>query len=363
MRWPQFACAVLIALALAACGREGQQVTTQDGTPLAGAAATRSSDSQRLDAFDPCAGGGAPEAACADAKTRALAAKVAEAYRTATAPLSPEGRRIAAEGARAWAEAQGAVCAAAVDPGPTACFAAALAERLQEAAGLVRREGGYLFQRVETADWVAVTPEALARIGFGFGEDAPRALLRTVQHPRIDAPEREPGLERFNAMAAPQRIAGPQDLTEETVRYAIGYAGPRLISVRFTAYEQTLGAAHGNAFESAVTVLVPQGVLLRPDVVFQPGSRWEERVTELSRAELDAVFADLGAGPPDPADVRDTATKAHNWVITRDALVVLFPPYSIGPYALGGHEVAIPWDVLRPYLKADAPAPIGQGQG
>ena len=45
-------------------------------------------------------------------------------------------------------------------------------------------------------------------------------------------------------------------------------------------------------------------------------------------------------------------------LITERGLVILFPPYSFGPYALGGAEVTIPWRDLAPYLNPAAVAPI-----
>lgn len=366
MRWPRALGGILMALALAACGQDRADETgTQASVPNADqSAAPAEGAPPSAGVFDACASGAAETAACGSARVKALSAKVAEAYAQATAELSPEGRRIAADGARAWAQAQSAVCVAeaAASP-PPQCFELALKERLQDAGALVRREGGYLFQRVETADAIRVTAAAAAEVGFGFGDGAPRALMRVIRYPRIDNPGRDAALERFNALVVPQRASGPQDLTEEVIDYAIAYAGPGLVSVRFTTFENALGAAHPNNGERAVNAIMPQAAVLRPETAFRANTRWQDALTARAAAKLDAAFEEFGVGPPDPSDVRDTATKAHNWVVTQDALILLFPPYSVGPHALGGHEVSIPWSDLRPYLNPSAPAPFGQGEG
>jgi hypothetical protein len=59
-------------------------------------------------------------------------------------------------------------------------------------------------------------------------------------------------------------------------------------------------------------------------------------------------------------DIRDTITKPHNWRITERALVLVFPPNSVGPATLGVMQVEAPWKDLKPLLKPDAPAPIRQ---
>ncbi len=360
MRIAKAAIVFPLASSLWACGSGEQQVVREDGEAVI-SDAQNSAQTGAPAQFNSCEGRAAPRDLCQDKDAVSAAGAVRDATLREIEQLSPEGRRIAADGVRAWTEAQAAVCR--TESAPAACFLRALRKRRDEVGESVAIMGGYTIQTVEIADAVTVTPEAAQKFGFGAGDAIPGALMRSIRYPRIDNPERDPAIERFNALAAPERASGPQDLVEETIDYQVAYAGPSLVSVRFQSYEYSLGAAHPNSSERAVTVLLPEGVLLRPETAFRSGSGWEQALTEQAMRKLAPVFEEFGAGPPEPSDVRDTVAKAHNWVVTEDALIILFAPYSIGPHALGGHEVAIPWSALRPYLNPDAPAPIGQGQG
>jgi hypothetical protein len=101
--------------------------------------------------------------------------------------------------------------------------------------------------------------------------------------------------------------------------------------------------------------------LKETDVFAAPPARWKtfivSRVTRDLRRQFNAMDPGIELRA---AEVADTATKTKNWVITEDALVVLFPPESIGPHALGDFEVKIPWADMRTLLNPQAPAPIRQ---
>ena len=123
-------------------------------------------------------------------------------------------------------------------------------------------------------------------------------------------------------------------------------------------YADTLGAAHPNGSSKAVTVLMTEGRLLTEADVFRPDTEWQDFLTERAVRALTRQFRQEDFSPPE-RDVRETATKAHLWLITDRGLTILFPPYSFGgPYVMGGTEVTIPWADLRPYLNPAAPAPI-----
>jgi len=144
-----------------------------------------------------------------------------------------------------------------------------------------------------------------------------------------------------------------------TTDYTLAYAGPGLISVRFETYSYAPGAAHPNGSAETLNFLMGPGRALEPGDVFQPGSGWEDFLVAQAASGLEDVFADFGT-PPQDALLRDAVSKPRLWVISEDGLTLLFPPYALGgPYALGAQEVQVPWSMLQPYLRPDAPAPFG----
>jgi hypothetical protein len=201
---------------------------------------------------------------------------------------------------------------------------------------------------------------AAAADASGLGDDAPAAIVRDIKFPRIDG-NAAPNAQRFNQLVAQQPQYRLEDQTEEQVDYKIVYAGPEIISVQFDLYENTLGAAHPNNTSKAVTVVMTgEGRPLAVTDVFRAGSGWENFVTRRAVTAITAQFREYDGFVPPERDVRESATKPHLWLVTQQGLTILFPPYSFGgPHALGGAEVVIPWNDLRPYLAANPPAPIG----
>jgi hypothetical protein len=274
--------------------------------------------------------------------------------------ISAEGDKALVDGQRAWLETKGIDCNLASGTAEARdCLKTALAERLKQSKAAVEQMGGFTFVRVENNAAQAVTAEAAA--ASGLADSAPPALTRELRYPRIDNVASD-AVQKFNTIMA--RMGQPkfkvEDATAESAEYKITFASPDIVSVQFLTSEYNLGAAHPNNGLTSVTVMMKEGREIAQADVFKPGSGWETFLTRRSVKALTKQFQDWGAGPPAINDVRDTATKAHNWTITQDSLVVLFPPYSVGPFALGAQEVKIPWKDLQPYVNPNAPAPITQ---
>ena len=340
------------ALALVGCG---PRPAARDAVPVDPVAETAA-------ALNPCDDGGDAfaRAVCANPQLAALEGELRAALAREAADVSEAGRQALVESQQRWLQAQRTACGI-IDPDAApsaveiACLRARLADRTRQAAGAVEQLGGYTFQRMEIVSAQAVTAEAAA--ASGLGESAPPAITRDIRFPRMDEAA-TPQAARFNALVAQQPQYRLEDQTEEQVTYRIAYAGPALISVRFDLYESSLGAAHPNTSARAVNVVMTTGQPLTAGDVFRAGSGWENFLVERATRALTRQFRDQGFEPPE-ADVRDTVTKPHLWLITEQGLVLLFPPYSFGgPYALGDAEVAVPWADLARFLNPNAPAPI-----
>lgn len=351
----RYAVIAALMLALAACGPRPQSGAGADGAD--GSAGGTASGC-------PGAEGPLAEFACQNAEMSEAAGDLLASAREARQRLSADGARIALENERRWIAAQRVLCKAdaggALNAEAVQCLKAAIAERAAKAKAEVQTLGGLTFQTVELVDALPVNQAEAAEIGLS--EVAPEAVLQAARFPRIDNPKRSAVIEKVNAALA-QRLTGVSGPlpSEEQIDYQLAFAGEKLVSVRFDSYEFALGAAHPNSSARGVTLRMDTGEPIAPADVFKPSSGWETYLTRRAVRELTAAFEEMGAVAPESADVRDTATKTHNWVIDEAGITLLFPPYSVGPYALGGHEVKIPWADLKPYIAPDAPAPIRAG--
>ncbi|MBX3509610.1 MAG: DUF3298 domain-containing protein [Hyphomonadaceae bacterium] len=340
----------IVSLALSACGDRGDTKTDQSSAARVAAA------------LDVCASGNDEfdRSVCANGALSALETQIRETLVAESASVSDAGAELLVQNQRRWREAARVMCGvidaqAAPSAEQEACLEGEFRSRLQAAASSVQQMGGYTFQRMELVDAVPVTAEVAS--ASGLGDEAPPAISRDIRFPRIDGPQ-TPEIQRFNELVArqPQRSLG--EATNEAVDYTIAFAGPELISVRFVMSEDTLGAAHPNNSERAVTVVMSEGRALTEADVFRPGSDWQNFLTRRAVTEITRQYREYDFTPPE-RDVRESATKPHLWIITESGLTILFPPYSFGgPHVLGGTEVSIPWADLRPYLNPAAPAPI-----
>jgi hypothetical protein len=348
--------ALFLALGLAACGDGANKAKTEP-------AAVATPQSVVEAAADPCAtvSGAFGEALCGDPDLQPLVGQVKERLVAAAGGVEVASARQIADGQTQWIEATRVACGIGTGKIPLTkeqkdCVTGSLRRRAEQASATVTQQGGYTFQAVEINRAQPITAEVAAEMG---GEDFPlAAITKEIRFPRIagDSPQ----IQRFNTLMEQRPQRGLADATSEFVDYRVAYAGPELVSVRFTMSETALGAIRPSNDEKVVTVVMATGEPLKEtDVFAAPPARWKAELARLATRDLRRQLRTLDPEFQLPApEVLDTATKTKNWVITEEALVVLFPSESIGPHALGAFEVKIPWKDLRALLNSNAPAPI-----
>jgi hypothetical protein len=327
-----------------------------------GSSKTEQSSAERISAaLDVCAQNGEfAQHVCENRTLAALDNAARETLVAESASVSDAGAQVLVQNQNRWREAARVSCGLLdAETAPNAdqqrCLESQFRARSQQAETAVQEMGGYTFQRMELVDATPVTAEVAAMTGLG--DSAPVAIERDIRFPRIDG-EQTPAIRRFNELVAQQPQFRLQDATNENVDYTIAFAGPEVISVRFTRSADTLGAANVTNTVNAVTVLMEEGRALAATDVFRADSGWQDFITRRSVESIGREFSDYTNFPP-RRDVYETATKPHLWLITERGLVILFPPLSFGgSHADGGTEVTIPWADLRPYLNPAAPAPI-----
>lgn len=147
------------------------------------------------------------------------------------------------------------------------------------------------------------------------------------------------------------QIMGLSDDRKESIQIAYEEKqGVNTISYAYTLYLDTLGA-HPNTFYRTFTFDLSTGSELDIADLFVPRSDYLKRLSAISQFELAKSLGEF-------ADVeyiaQGTAPEALNFqsfAIESDALVLMFPPYQVAPYAAGPQTVSIPLEQLKDILE------------
>ena len=129
--------------------------------------------------------------------------------------------------------------------------------------------------------------------------------------------------------------------------------GPKTLSYVYTIYEDTLGA-HPNGYYRTFTFDKATGAELSLSDILS--GNYLQRLSEISRRELPAIIAEKSGAPANieylESGTTPTPENFQNFAIQANTLVLIFPPYQVGPYALGTQFVEIPLseiaDILNP---------------
>lgn len=132
------------------------------------------------------------------------------------------------------------------------------------------------------------------------------------------------------------------------VGYEVIAANKDFISILFSFFEYT-GGAHPNTTTSSFNYDMNRNTVVKLADLFTPNSNYLKVISDYSIKELkklDTVsYAEEGAGPK--------LENFHSWNITPAGLKITFDRYQVGAYAVGEHEVVIPYSVLKPIIKPD----------
>ena len=135
------------------------------------------------------------------------------------------------------------------------------------------------------------------------------------------------------------------------------YTGPRTVSYVFLIYSNTLGA-HPNASYKTFTFDTQTGAQVSLGDLFTPSSDYLNRLAARARSELPVILTQkLQGGEPDADMLADgTAPTVENYAwfkIDGTRLVLIFPPYQIGPWAVGTTELPIPLSQISSILEPE----------
>ncbi|WP_295878658.1 lysozyme inhibitor LprI family protein [uncultured Thiohalocapsa sp.] len=278
---------------------------------------------------------------CADAQLSGLDAELADLYRAARRSTDDPERLTSAQ--RAWLKRRDRCT-------DSDCVADLYRQRIAELGGDAGGDGDTPMGAPRTersAEAVRITQQ-----GAQFEIEA--------AYPRLDDGAAAAAAERVLADVVAAEIEAFRDMYRELLAAGAGHQGPawqlaidydqvftapRFWAVGLRSYSYT-GGAHGGTHHLPVVIRRDTGAQVPVEGLFRAGSNWRAPVA-------DYCYNTLAAREPfSPGDdwLRDgTAPTPENYrklLPLADGLRVIFEQYQVGPYAIGMHEVAVPYAEL-----------------
>jgi hypothetical protein len=114
----------------------------------------------------------------------------------------------------------------------------------------------------------------------------------------------------------------------------------------------TLGA-HPNAFYRTFTFDLATGAELSVDDLFLPRTDYLKRLSAFAEFELGKALGEFADADYIKQGTTPESVNFQAFAIDGDALVLIFPPYQVAPYAAGTQRVSIPLAQLAEVLKPE----------
>jgi len=132
------------------------------------------------------------------------------------------------------------------------------------------------------------------------------------------------------------------------VSYEVTAANKDFISILFSFFEYT-GGAHPNTSTESLNFDLKRNAPVKLADLFTPNSNYLQVISDYAVKELKKLETvddpEKGAGP--------SLDNFHSWNISFAGLKITFDPYQVGAYAVGEHEVVVPYSVLKPIINPD----------
>lgn len=138
--------------------------------------------------------------------------------------------------------------------------------------------------------------------------------------------------------------------------YSVARFDAHIVSFQISTFDYT-GGAHEAIGEEEFNWDTAKGKPIDPEGIFIKGKGWVKFSTDYCLKDLKRQFAEQESDGPDRPAV-ETVVKSGAWLFGRDHATVHFTVYAIASFAGGEYDVDIPYTVLKPYLRSDAPVLI-----
>lgn len=293
---------------------------------------------------------------CSDPKLSAADDALAESYRAALEPLSPDAQKELREGQRGWLRYLDTICGTgrkAIPPAanrydtPASCLQTRYAVRQRQLDHATFVAGKLVIARHES---FAATPS----------DDRDKFIERDIAYPQIDRPSGE-AERRWNVAVRARAAAdattpptGENPQMDVWLDYNVKWATPALISVVFDVSWYGHGAAHPNSGQTAFNWLIEDKRVLAPTDLFDDGKPWRDALARVVFAQLQQRGAANELFVKSATELARLVADPRRWALESDGLHILFEQYEVGPYVLGHPEVIVAWADLKPMLRAHA---------
>jgi hypothetical protein len=134
------------------------------------------------------------------------------------------------------------------------------------------------------------------------------------------------------------------------------YQGTHTVSYVYILSEDTLGA-HPNTYYHVFTFDTATGAQLSLSDLFASKDSYLQLLSTTTRADLPKIVSDMSKTSADTDYISrgttPTVENFQNWYVDGSNLVLIFPPYQVGPYSLGTVLDPIPLTKLSKSLVAE----------
>jgi len=179
--------------------------------------------------------------------------------------------------------------------------------------------------------------------------------MKTFAEQQIEAFKENNGLANMTSAEFVELTFGRDAKYAMTMEYKT-YEGPKTVSYVYSLYHDTLGA-HPNTYYRTFTFDKASGEGIHLDDLFAPGAPYLERLSERTRADLPNIMARMAEITPAEVDsdyinsgTMPISDSFGNFAVDGSNLLMIFPPYQVGPYVYGTIIDPIPLSSLNSIL-------------
>lgn len=205
---------------------------------------------------------------------------------------------------------------------------------------------------------IDVTYPSATPLSISAGAEADAAAvgaMKTFAEQQVLGFKENNGLIGITAEEFAQMTFGRDAKYAMTMEYQI-YEGSKTVSYVYVMYQDTLGA-HPNTYYRTFTFDKESGEGIHLDELFAQGSPYLERLSERTRADLPNIMAKMAQITPAEVDkdyinsgTMPIADSFGNFAIQDSNLLMIFPPYQVGPYVYGTIIDPIPLSAMNTVL-------------
>ena len=152
----------------------------------------------------------------------------------------------------------------------------------------------------------------------------------------------------------------PDDEREQAWTYEQSFTLARPDAEALTVvlqYYGYTGGAHGYGATVCTLVDLRTGAAVGPEGVFAEGPQWLRVMSEIVGGDLGKQFKEKPGFDDalEPKNLAKLLKEPEHYCWRAGKLEMIFNAYEVGPYVSGPFEVDIPYQRLKPLLRADGP--------